>query len=462
MMSFKVKLIFLLLSPLMAWTQPNYTILTNTNPHPGNLFFHVGGPPSKPVNILEASGELIYSEDLGLKGWAWQVNLNNKITYFDRQSKGWFVMDSLKNVVDSVYCKNEYIADLHDFLALENGNYVLFSYDEQEYATDTISPNGSQDETVIGLVIQELDSAHNVIFEWKSWDHFYMSDYPGINYNNNTIDFLHCNAIDIDEDGHFLISNRTISEITKIHRTTGEIIWRFGGAQSDFTFLNDYPFSQQHCIKSLGNNKYLLYDNGNRSDTYTGGIKRSRGVEYELNLNDYTATKTWDYVHPDSLFTPSIGSIQRLDNGNTLINFGNNQSIGRGSVITEVDSNNIVVFEIELDTGERSYCANKAEWNFYTEPTVELGDLNEKTSEQISIYPNPSSASFQIELEQQDETFREIEIFNLNGEALVSMRFLEENAVHIVSINEKLRTGVYIVKATSNKYSYCSRICITN
>ena len=282
------------------------------------------------------------------------------------------------------------------------------------------------------------------------------------NYNSNTIDFLHCNAIDIDEDGHFLISNRTISEITKIHRTTGEIIWRFGGAQSDFTFSNDYPFSQQHCIKSLGNNKYLLYDNGNQSDTYTGGIKRSRGVEYELNLTNYTATKTWDYVHPDSLFTPSIGSIQRLDNGNTLINFGNNQSIGRGSVITEIDSNNIVVFEIELDTGERSYCANKAEWNFYTGPTVELLDLNEKISEQLSIYPNPTKSSFKIELEQQDETFRKIEIFNVNGEALVTMLFLDENPKNIFSIDEKLKTGVYIVKATSNMHSYSRRICITN
>ena len=55
-------------------------------------------------------------------------------------------------------------------------------------------------------------------------------------------------------------------------------------------------------------------------------------------------------MHPDSLFTPSIGSIQRLDNGNTLINFGNNQNIDRGSVVVEVDVNNNVVFE--MDNGQ--------------------------------------------------------------------------------------------------------------
>lgn len=455
------KLIFLLFLPIVSWTQPEYTIVTNNGAYPGNLFFHVGGTPPRTVNIMDSTGNLIHTENFGLKGWAWKVNLNNKITYFDRQSKGWFVMDSLENVIDTVYCQNEYIADNHDFLALENGNYVLFAYDEQEYATDTISPDGSLDQTVIGLVIQELDSEHNVIFEWQSWDHHYMSDYPETDHTANGIDFLHCNAIDIDEDGHFLISNRNISEITKIHRTTGEIIWRFGGVQSDFTFLNDYPFSQQHCIKSLGNNKYLLFDNGNQSDLYTGGIRRSRGVEYELNLNDYTATKTWDYVHPDSLFTPSIGSIQRLDNGNTLINFGNNQQINRGSVITEVTETNEVVFEIEMANGHNIYCANKADWNFYSEPVVELNELNDNNSTELYLYPNPSTSTFFVELTNKDESLEKIEIFNLKGESIVLKNILEESTGNIFLINEQLSKGIYTVKATSNEHSYFSRICIS-
>ena len=41
--------------------------------------------------------------------------------------------------------------------------------------------------------------------------------------------------------GIFLVSCRNLDEITKIHRTTGEIIWRWGGSQNDFIFTNDYP-----------------------------------------------------------------------------------------------------------------------------------------------------------------------------------------------------------------------------
>ncbi|MEJ6506305.1 MAG: aryl-sulfate sulfotransferase [Crocinitomicaceae bacterium] len=442
--------------PFLTSAQPDYTILTNNGAHTGNLFFQVGGPPSKPVNIVNSSGALIYSADFGSKGWAWKVNLNDKITYFDRQSKGWFVMDSLENVVDTVYCQNGYIADNHDFIALENGNYILFSYDQRDYATDTISPDGNPDETVIGLVIQELDSDHNVVFEWLSWNHFYMSDYSHINYGNSNIDFLHCNAIDLDEDGHFLISNRNISEITKIHRTTGEIIWRLGGQQSDFTFTNDYPFSNQHCIKSLGENRYLLYDNGNLSNEYTGGIKRSRGVEYELDLNNATATKTWSYVHPDSLFTPSIGSVQRLDNGNTLINFGNNQLVNRGSVITEVNANNEVVFEMEFDNGQNIYCANKSAWNFYNEPTVGL-DLSKipEPNENIQIFPNPSNTYFFMESKLTSENISRIEIFNLNGQMVFEQNNLGGGNK---KITHGLNTGSYLTRITSNKGSYIEKL----
>ena len=143
-------------------------------------------------------------------------------------------MDSLQNEVDSVYCQNGYIADNHDFLALANGNYVLFAYDEQPYAMDTVVPGGDPNAIVEGLIIQELDANHNLVFEWKSWDHFHVTDNTYLSpWTAANLGFIHANAIDIDFDGHFLVSCRGLDEITKIHRTTGEIIWRWGGSQTD-------------------------------------------------------------------------------------------------------------------------------------------------------------------------------------------------------------------------------------
>ena len=68
--------------------------------------------------IIGVNGDVLFSENLGMKGWDWKVNLNNHLTYFDRQNMCWHVVDSLFNTVDTVYAQNGYTADNHDFLAL--------------------------------------------------------------------------------------------------------------------------------------------------------------------------------------------------------------------------------------------------------------------------------------------------------------------------------------------------------
>ena len=364
-----LQIIILIIYPISIISQANYNITINDNPSNGNLFFQLGGSPIKPILILDKNGNEIYNQDLGKKGWDFKVNKNNKLSFFDRLSKSWMIMDSVQNITDTIYCKNGYIADNHDFIALPNGNYVLFSYDEQPYAMDTVVSGGDPNATIIGLIIQELDSNHNLLFEWKSWDHFHVTDntYLNLSSSNYPFDFIHANAIDIDFDGHFLISCRGLDEITKINRNSGEIIWRWGGSQNNFTFINDYPFTHQHSIRSLGNNRYILFDNGNFSAQYTStGNNISRAVEYILDTNQMTAEKVWEFIHPDSLYCPSISGVQRLDNGNTLITFGNLQWMGKGSIITEVDQNNQIVFQLECENGGNIYRAQKYDWFFYT------------------------------------------------------------------------------------------------
>ncbi len=365
----KKLLLIIFYLPIFGFGQATYNITVNTsNAWSGNLFFQKGGQPIKPVKIIDSTGNEIFSQNMSMKGWDFKVNYNNKLSYFDRSSKGWFIMDSLQNEVDSVYFQNGYIADNHDFLALANGNYVLIAYDEQPYAMDTVVSGGDPNAIVEGLIIQELDSNHNVIFEWKSWDHFHVTDNIYLSpWTGSNLNFIHANAIDIDFDGHFIISSRNLDEITKIHRTSGEIIWRWGGSQNEFTFVNDYPFTHQHTIKSLGGNRYLLYDNGNHSGQYyASGNNVSRAVEYELDTNLMEATKVWEFIHPDSLYTPSTGGVQRLPNGNTLINFGNLQWLNTGSIVTEVDNNNQIVFQLEYNYGGNLYRAQKFDWFFFT------------------------------------------------------------------------------------------------
>src|SRR5690606_33427409 len=105
------------------------------------------------------------------------------------------------------------------------------------------------------------------------------------------IDYAHGNAVELDSDGNILISSRHMNEITKIDRTTGEIIWRWGGKNNEFTFVNDtLAFSFQHDIRRLPNGNVTLFDNGNHHKP-----PRSRAVEYELDEVNKTATVVWQY-----------------------------------------------------------------------------------------------------------------------------------------------------------------------
>ena len=383
------RLLFILcfLISIANQAQTNFEVVINTpDAYQGNIFFKKGGSQPRPVIILSPEGEELFVENWGLKGGDFKVNFNNHLTYFDRSSKGWFVMDSLQQEVDSVYCVNGFEADNHDFIALENGGYVLFSYDLQPYAMDTVVEGGDPNALVEGLIIQELDADHNLIFEWSSWDHFHITDNQYLApWTGEELNFIHTNSIDIDDDGHFIISNRNLDELTKIHRTTGEIIWRWGGTQGEFDFVNDYPFTHQHTLRCLGDNKYLLYDNGNYSSVFTGEPNYSRAVEYVLDTEAMTCTKTWEYIHPDYLFTPSIGSTQRLPNGNTLINFGNLQAYETGSVVVEVTPENEVVFQLEYDNGGNLYRAYKFDWFFHDPNTESIMELNDANKELVKI-----------------------------------------------------------------------------
>ena len=148
-----------------------------------------------------------------------------------------------------------------------------------------------------------------------------------------------------------------------------------GGTQSDIAFVNDYPFTYQHSISSLGDNRYLLFDNGNYSSVYTGVENVSRAVEYELDPINMTATKVWEFVHPDSLYCPTQSSVQRLPNGNTLIDFGNLSLSNLGAIVTEVTPDNEIVFQLEYNFGASLYRVKKFDWFFY-EPEVVSIDEN--------------------------------------------------------------------------------------
>lgn len=336
-------------------------------PAPGRLFL-VGinekflGAPSY-LSILNDDGTPYFLRRLPASGLDFKWNPNGLLTYFDYSRRAFYALDSTYAVVDSFRCGNGYDTDLHDIVLLPDGHALLMAYDPERVDMRQYVPKGYADAIVLGLIIQEIDRNKDVVFQWRSWDHFRITDAIGIAFGGILIDPVHGNSLDVGPDGNILLSSRHLSEVTKISRSTGEILWRLGGVNNQFRFINDpIGFSYQHDAKWLPNGHLTLYDNG-----VFHSPQFSRGVEYEIDERSRTAKLVWEYRHDPDVFGFATGSVQRLSNGNTLIGWGFTTP-----TLTEVTPDKRVVMEMSFDPGIASYRAYRFEWPPIRSAVVDL------------------------------------------------------------------------------------------
>jgi len=336
---------------------PVLTVSINNNPSPGKLFlgnFPFNAIPNTPYMIQSGNnGNISYSREFSSNVLDYKRQPNGMMTYFE--GNAYYGEDNDHNLLRTFQCGNGYSTDHHELKVTNDGHAFLMSYDPQQVDMSKVVPGGNPNAVVIGLIIQEIDESNNVVFQWRSWDHFLITDAVGVNLHALTIDYVHGNAIDIDNDGHLLISSRHFSEITKINRNTGDIIWRLGGINNEFTFTNDsIKFSYQHDIQRIDNGNLTLFDNGNfHSPPF------SRAVEYQIDEVNKTATLVWQYRQTPDKFATAMGSVQRLKNGNTLINWGSSNPN-----IFEVTPDGNIVLRMSLPTAIFTYRVFRDEVKF--------------------------------------------------------------------------------------------------
>jgi len=304
---------------------------------------------------------------------------------------GYFqILDSGYNVIGSVGCGNGYSTDLHDLRILPNGHYLVMGTVGKRTDMSQIAPGGDSAAYLVEYIMQELDLEKNVIFEFRSWEHYNPLSTTDVDLTDTVVDYIHPNALEYDNDGNYLISCRHLEEITKVNHVTGSVIWRLGGKHSDFTFLNDsLHFSHQHCIRRLPNGNITLFDNGNLHKPAF-----SRALEYSLNEKSLTARLEWQYNEfSNYTFSNAMGDVERLPNGNTFIGWG---SIWNSYITaTEVSSDGTNELVLRLPNGVRSYRVFRNDWN----PTPSgLGVTSAKVSQNVSLAasPNPFTNSTEV------------------------------------------------------------------
>jgi arylsulfotransferase ASST len=181
---------------------------------------------------------------------------------------------------------------------------------------DLSALGGARDALLAVHTIERQNAAGQTVFRWRSLDHFTAQDWAAAVPLIPDID--HPSSLALDRNGNYIVSFQALDEITNIDAVTGAIRWRFGGRHNQFRIIGDPlgGFSGQHNVQMLQNGNLLLMDNHIR----TWGP--ARAIEYALDVQSMTATMVWEYRPSPGVISMSMGSVQRLDNGSTLVGFG--------------------------------------------------------------------------------------------------------------------------------------------
>jgi len=283
---------------------------------------------------FDGTGRLIwYHRVEGFLGRFADVAPNGNLLVFVGESRGWeptfgyyLEITPEGETVARYQAGAPLYTDNHELLLTEDDDGALtahlFGYTIRPVDMQALfPPDGNPDALVAGHQLLRYGPGGHLEFFFDAWDHLDPADWDvAVPAAEDCVqcDYDHPNSLDIDAEGHYVASFRTLNEITAIDAATGSVRWQLGGRNSDFTFVDDPldGFSGQHAARVVGPDRILLFDNGPNHDP-----QLSRAVEYALDHEAGTATLVWEYRPEPSLYSPFQCYVQRLDDGRTLVGF---------------------------------------------------------------------------------------------------------------------------------------------
>lgn len=341
---------------------PFINITINDNPDEGYIFVDNRSAGNNSFNIIfDNNGWPVWYQQTNNDDTRnMQVQCNGLLTLFsDSATDKYIGLDSTYTQVAEYTAVNGYATDEHELQILDDGTYFLIAIRSNVVDMSQYFVGGRTNANVSETIVQGFTPLGELIFQWRGWDNYDILDLVSASPTAGSISFPHINAVGIDADSNLLISCRHLSEVTKVDRSTGQMVWRLGGAHNQFTFINDSlnGFTTQHAIRNTGPNRYTLFDNGNLHPTPI-----SRGIEYELDITDpnaKTATLVWEHRETPDVFSTYMSNTQRLPNGNTLINW----AVASLPKLTEVRPDGTKAFEMNWVNNYETYRTWRFPWS---------------------------------------------------------------------------------------------------
>lgn len=366
-------------APLPPLVQP-YTVNVAGATNQGYIFTNTldmsNFMSSRPTSLLimDQNGELVFYMPLALTdqapfqrvfGGNFELHVDGRMSFTDELNATpafIYLMDSTFEITDTLTCTPQFDLDGHDFEISSDGHYHILATEERimdaSALTSELGPQGDTNCVVTGHVIQEFDENMNFVGEWKSLDHFALTDVYDEYYflEPDQLRHTHINSLQVDHEGNYIISCRPLHEITRINRQTGDIMWRLGGKNNEFTIIGDTtPFTAQHDAELLPDGRLLLFDNA----TFSFPHRVARQLVYQIDDVNMTATLVSSVVHPGDIYSGFMGSVQQFDSGNDLVCWGGGYNYNDGQSFQEFDAAGNSVMDVDFEFGIAPYRATK-------------------------------------------------------------------------------------------------------
>ena len=313
--------------------------------------YNAGGVAPLPGYVLFSTGPYgIVIDNTGRV--VWYVRFEGPSLNFQAQANGRYVarpstpddtdveplveFDPLGTITRRLGCARGLRPRFHDVLVEPDGSYWLMC--DETHVMDLSSVGGLAGAEVTATVVQHLDAAGGILFDWSPFDHLSVTDLDAESRSGAAVNWTHGNSLDLDADGNLVVSLRTLSEVVKIDTRTGEILWRMGGSRNHFAFPDSGPpFLRQHGVRVVEGGLVLL-DN-------LGEVEGSRAERYILDEPARTARLTAVYAPASAIRASLGGATQNLPGQHMLVAFGD------GGVVQEFDSGGALAWQIQGNIG---------------------------------------------------------------------------------------------------------------
>ncbi len=266
-----------------------------------------GVDSTMPAVIIDADGDIVWAAPAptdcsrirmdweGDSVWMISTNALNNGGEMRRVS-----MDGtdLQNNVDGLSSTH------HDFTVLPEGVVAAFSWSDSGWDVES------------DLLLRAPDGSITTAF------HVGSNLYPGGTSVFGMSNSYHANSINYyPSDDSFMIADRNPAVIVKV-TTSGQAVWQLGGdcAATSAPACTSGTWDVCHGNHLLENGNVILFSNGAFMSS-----EASQALEFSLDLagGSLSATQVHSYTSSTNAHSDSLGNVQRLPNGNTLVVFSN-------------------------------------------------------------------------------------------------------------------------------------------